>query len=237
MPPQKIKGVVFDLDGTLIHSVIDFPKMKRHMIGILEANGVPQGILTPQDLNVEIFEKAEKTWDEKGKLEAERVEVRAQLEEAMNQGEIEAIATVEEIEGAAETIRTLKENGYKLAILTRSHHAYAVEALKKIGAHRYFDLILGRSETPRPKPYAEAMEHTAKLMGLPLDELVLVGDHRLDQMTTESAGCRFIGVKTGRRGDESWGEQKPEILLNSVGDIPDYLSNLEAASQRQPHKS
>jgi beta-phosphoglucomutase-like phosphatase (HAD superfamily) len=129
--------------------------MKRHMIDTLEANGVPQGLLTTKDLNVEIFEKAERAWDEKGKPESERV----------NQGEMEAIATVERVEGATETARTLKERGYKLAILTRSHNAYAVEALKKIGACEYFDLIIGRNETPKPKPYAEAMEHTAELMG------------------------------------------------------------------------
>ena len=226
MAPGKIKGIVFDLDGTLIHSSIDFPKMKRHMINILEANGVPQGLLTTKDLNVEIFEKAERAWDEKGKPESERIGVRAQLEKAMNQGEIEAIATVEQVEEATETVRTLKEKGYKLAILTRSHHAYAVEALKKIGAYKYFDLIIGRNETPKPKPYAEAMEHTAELMGVRLDEVVLVGDHRLDMMSAANAGCLFVGVCTGRRGDESWGGQKPEVLFDSISNVPAYLEDL-----------
>ena len=226
MAPNVIKGVVFDLDGTLIHSSIDFPKMKRHMIDILEANGVPQGLLTTKDMNVEIFEKAERAWDEKGKPESERIGVRAQLEEAMNLGEIEAIATVEQVEEATETVRTLKERGYKLAILTRSHHAYAVEALKKIGAYEYFDLIIGRNEAPKPKPYAEAMKHTAELMGVRLDEVVLVGDHRLDMMSAANAGCLFVGVCTGRRGDESWGGQKPEVLFDSISDVPSYLEDL-----------
>lgn len=226
MTSKSVKGVVFDLDGTLIHSIIDFPKMKRRMIGILEANGVPHGILSPRDMNVEIFEKAERAWDEKAKPESERVGVRAQLEEAMNQGEIEAIATVEQIDGAAKTIRALKEKGYELAVLTRSHHAYAVEALKKIGVYEHFGLIIGRNETPKPKPYPEAMEHTAELMELPLDEVILVGDHRLDMMTAVSAGCRFVGVRTGARGDQSWGDQRPEVLLESVSSLPDYLKGL-----------
>lgn len=226
MTTGRIKGVVFDLDGTLIYSIIDFPKMKRHMIGILEANGVPQGLLTTKDLNVEIFEKAERAWDDKGKPESERVGVRAQLEEAMNQGEMEAITTVEQVEGATETVRTLKERCYELAILTRSHSSYAVEALKKIGAYEYFDLIIGRNETPKPKPYAEAMEHTVELMGMRLEEVVLVGDHRLDMMSAANAGCLFVGVRTGRRGDESWGGQKPEVLFDSINDVLSYLEGL-----------
>ncbi len=226
MALSKIKGIVFDLDGTLIHSSIDFPKMKHHMIDILEANGVPQGLLTTKDLNVEIFEKAERAWDERGKPESERVGVRAQLEEAMNLGELEAIATVEQVEEATETVRKLKVRGYKLAILTRSHHAYAVEALRKIGAYEYFDLIIGRNEAPKPKPYAEAMEHTAELMGMRLDEVVLVGDHRLDMMSAANAGCLFVGVRTGRMGDESWGGQKPEALFDSISDVQAYLEDL-----------
>jgi len=52
--PEKLKGVVFDLDGTLIRSTIDFTKMKGHMIEILERNGIPDGILTPTETTVVI---------------------------------------------------------------------------------------------------------------------------------------------------------------------------------------
>ena len=59
-----------------------------------------------------------------------------------------------------------------------------------------------------------------------VDEVILVGDHRLDMMTAVSAGCRFVGVRTGARGDQSWGDQKPEVLLESVSSLPDYLRDL-----------
>jgi len=210
-----------------VHSKIDFPKMKARMIKLLEENGVPRGLLDTGQLNVAIVAKAEGAWDEIGKPEEERAKVLRRVDEIMNEGELEAIATMEEVEGSSGAVRRLKGEGYKLAVLTRSHHEYAEEALRKFGMLECFDLILGRGETPRPKPYAEALEHTARLLGLGTDEIVLVGDHELDYTSASNAGCRFIGVRTGQRGDRSWGARRPDVLLDSVADVPDYLLNCE----------
>jgi len=63
----RFKGIVFDLDGTLVDSEIDFRKMKARMISLLEENGAPKGVLTPEQTNVVILEKAERFWEEQGK--------------------------------------------------------------------------------------------------------------------------------------------------------------------------
>ena len=219
----KIKGIVFDLDGTLIHSNIDFPGMKRGMIEILEDRDIPRGIFTPKQTTVVILAEAYEIWSAQGKEEAEIAEIQEALEETMNHGELEAISTVEEVEGASDALRLLKERGYILAVLTRSHHAYAVDALKKIGAHEYFDLILGRGETRKPKPSAEALKHTSELLGLSLEEILFVGDNHIDHATAINAECLFVGVRSGPRGDDSWAQNRPEILLDDVSDLPGYL--------------
>jgi phosphoglycolate phosphatase-like HAD superfamily hydrolase len=133
---------------------------------------------------------------------------------------------VTEVAGATGAIRKLKEMGFKLAVLTRSHHAYAVEALRKIRAETYFDFILGRGETPKPKPYAEALQHASKLMGLPLKEVIFIGDHHIDSTCAQNAECYFVGVRSGPRGEDSWEKNRPEVLLDSVADLPSYLSTL-----------
>lgn len=221
----KTKGIVFDLDGTLIHSNIDFPGMKRRMIEILEDRDIPRGMFTPKQTTVVILAEADEIWSAQGKEEAEIAEIQEALEETMNHGELEAILTVEEVEGASDALRLLKERGYMLAVLTRSHHAYAVEALKKIGAHKYFDLILGRDETRKPKPYAEALRHTSELLGLSLEEILFVGDNHIDHATAVNAECLFVGVRSGPRGDDSWAQNRPEILLDDVSDLPGYLDS------------
>ena len=229
MGSNRFKGIVFDLDGTLIHSTIDFRKMKRNMIGVLEANDAPSGVLNTDMITVDILERAEGYWEEAGRAEESRAKLRARMEELMNQGELEAIPLVEEIEGASRALHQLKEQGYSLGILTRSHYEYAVEALKKIEAYDCFDVVLGRGQTPRPKPYPEALNHTAELMGLGMDELVFVGDMYLDLESAVNSGCEFIGVDTSGRGRRSWREEVPKVLLESVADLPEYMSSLRQA--------
>jgi phosphoglycolate phosphatase len=222
---MKLKGIVFDLDSTLVQSHVDFPKMKKRIIKLLEGNGHPPDTLSPTDqTTVVIMEHAEREWERQGKPEEKRQMLRDSITVYMNQGELEAVETLEEIPGVSEAVEKLKAKGLKLAVLTRGHHEYAVEALKKTGMLDYFDLILGRGETPQPKPYREAIDHTVRRMGLTVDDVVMVGDHQIDYDSAKSSRCMFIGVATGRRGLRSWeNETPPPVLLDSVADLPAYI--------------
>ncbi len=220
----RYKGIVFDLDGTLVNSEVDFVKMKRNMIAVLEEHGAQKGVLTPQMTTVVILENARKYWAEQGKTEKERQWLEEEMTRLMDQGELEAVETLTAIKGAKEAVHKLRAMGYRLSILTRSHHQYAQKALEKTGMLGDFELILGRGETPQPKPYAEAMTHAAKMMGLKLGEVFLVGDHHIDATCALNAKCHFIGVATGPRPERAWEALKPEIILPSVADLPAYLA-------------
>lgn len=220
-----LKGIIFDLDGTLINSKIDFPGMKRSIISLLESEGIPKGLLSPNMTTVEILGKAEDHW--KGRSEEEKGEILRRVEEIMDGAELEALKTVVEVEGASEALKRLRGMGLKLAVLTRGHRAYALRALEKTGMLKHFDVILGRGETPKPKPNPEALIHTAALMGLKPEEVLLVGDHRIDMECAERAGCRFIGVRTGPLGEGSWGEKRPDVLMESLAQLAEYLSGAE----------
>ena len=114
---------------------------------------------------------------------------------------------------------------FRMAILTRSHHEYAVEALKKLKISQYFDPILGRGQTPKPKPYKESLEHTAMLMNIPIENLVFIGDHHIDYQTAKNTGCDFIGVDTPSKYREPWDGDRPEIILKNVGALPDHFKH------------
>jgi len=220
-----LKGIIFDLDSTLIQAHIDFVEMKKHMIKLLEEHGHSKGELSPTDqTTVQIMECAREAWEQNEKPRDECQLVNETIEEIMNKGELEAVVNLTEIEGACEAIIRLKEKGLKLAILTRSHHEYALKALDKIKALDSFDVVLGRNETPEPKPYKGAIDHTLKLIGLEHDEVAMIGDHQIDRDSATNSGTVFIGVATGRRGLKSWADETPpEHFLPSVKELPDYL--------------
>jgi phosphoglycolate phosphatase len=225
--PDKLKllGIIFDLDSTLIQTEIDFVEMKNNMITLLEEYGHPHGVLSPTDhTTVQIMEAAKLEWQNQSKPKKECDQLVERIEQIMNKGELDAISKIKEIEGASKAVKRLVEKELKLAILTRSHHAYAVESLKMLGIFDYFDVILGRHETPEPKPYKGAIDYTVKLMGLSVDDVAMVGDHQIDWDSAINSGCLFIGVATGRRGLKSWKDENPPThLIWSVSKLPEYL--------------
>jgi phosphoglycolate phosphatase len=222
---MTIKGIVFDLDSTLVDSHVDFPRMKEKIIRYLEENEHPKDTLSSTAMTtVQIMEEAEKNWAKQCKAEPQKQRMREKITEYMDQVELEAVETLTEIPGARCAVEQLKALGYKLAILTRSHNQYAIKALEKTGMAHLFNPVLGRGETPQPKPYKEALEHTARLMDLTVDEVIMVGDHQIDRDSATNSGCTFIGVETGNRGLKSWMDEKPPaVLLKSVADLPEYV--------------
>lgn len=224
---SPVKGIVFDLDGTLVHSAIDFRKMKPRMIEYLASKGADKEQLSPRDLNVTIISKGEKMLREKGIPEEEIKRILEHVEEIMNETEMEGVAETKPIQGAQEALKKIKEQGYKTAILTRGHHKYAVEALRITGLLDYFDLVIGREETPKPKPHGEALEHAAKLLQLNLNELIFVGDHPIDSTCAENAKVRFIGVLTGAGKPETWQEAGCSEVIEGIWELPEYLKKGE----------
>jgi HAD superfamily hydrolase (TIGR01549 family) len=220
---EKIKGIIFDLDGTVIHSEIDFYKMKSRMIKIFECNGIESGLLKLTETTVAILKKANEKLLEQEKTPDEIERIESELEEVMNQVEHEALPFIKPIESAAEAIKKIKKMGFKLAILTRSNQKYAIEALKKISAYEYFDVILGRENTDKPKPDMESILQASQKLGLTLNDVIIVGDNHIDASCAANAKCPFIGVRTGPRGEDSWQHPKPKNLLNSIKELPEFL--------------
>ncbi len=218
-----VKGVVFDLDGTLIRSSVDFKAMKRRMIDILARYGVPRELLGTDKTTVENLRRAERIWDEMGVDQEVRRKALKEVEEVMNEAELEALPTVEAIEGVREALEKLRGKGLKLAVLTRGHQTYAVEALRRAGLLELIDVILTRDTVRKPKPDPEALLEAAKRLGLGIDEIIFVGDHPMDSACAEGASVRFIAVLTGWMGEDEWRAVGVSEVVESVSTLPEYL--------------
>jgi len=218
-----VKGVVFDLDGTLIRSSVDFKAMKRRMIDILARYGVPRELLGTDKTTVENLRRAERIWDEMGVDQEVRRKALREVEEVMNEAELEALPTVEAIEGVREALEKLRGKGLKLAVLTRGHQTYAVEALRRAGLLELIDVILTRDTVRKPKPDPEALLEAAKRLGLGIDEIIFVGDHPMDSACAEGASVRFIAVLTGWMGEDEWRAVGVSEVVESVSTLPEYL--------------
>lgn len=100
---------------------------------------------------------------------------------------------------------------YPLALLSNKGEALSRKVLAGLGLDRYFREILGGDSLPTRKPDPAGLHLLAERLGVPVTELVLVGDTRIDAETATNAGCPFVLVE--------WGFPRPpgvEFLLTDL---------------------
>ena len=199
----RYKAVVFDLDGTLQDSKIDYQKMTERVRQILISEGIPESALGDRRAVYLIIRGGEDSLLELG-VRNDRVQAVLDLmTEAMNVTELEATDRVEPKRNAHQTLETLHRNGILLGIATRSHRVYAERCLAKMGMRHYILGLLARDDVPFPKPDPRHLFETIALLDVDPGDVLYVGDTTTDLETARAAEVDFVGYKR----DEAWGQR------------------------------
>jgi HAD superfamily hydrolase (TIGR01509 family) len=194
---------VFDLDGTLQNSKIDYDKMTERVRDILLIEGIPNDALGKRR-DIYLIIRGGK--DSLLRLGLTKFRVEPVLElmtEAINVTELEAVNCVELNPNALQALNILSENGIQLGITTRSHRLYAEKCLFRHDIRQYFSGVLARDDVKYPKPDPRHLLATISLLNVKPEDVVYVGDTITDLETARSAEIRFIGYKR----DEVWGQR------------------------------
>lgn len=177
-PINQIKGFIFDLDGTLVTSKLDF-------IYLREQVGCP-----PKQDILRFIEGL----GEAQQMVANRIVTDYELQDAQN-----ALW----IDGALPLIQYLASSQQPVAIVTRNSQPATQHKLKH--HHRLFDPIVTR-EDAAPKPNPEALLHIAELWQLPVHQLAYVGDYLYDIQAAKNAGmlaCLFAPDELPEYADQA----------------------------------
>ncbi len=178
-----LRAVLFDLDGTLIQTHIDFPAMTQVMTRLARDAGVAESVTDGKDI-LSLVEAAAEDVDKRGGDGAAlRRTAFAQLEEM----EVIGCAHPELLPGTRELLTALTERGVKIAVVTRNCRKVSVGLLARFSLPH--DLLLTRDDVRRTKPNPEHLWEALHLLDTLPEHAGMVGDHWMDIQAGERAGC------------------------------------------------
>jgi HAD superfamily hydrolase (TIGR01509 family) len=185
----KAGGVLLDFDGPVcsIFAGYPAPEVAELMRRVLRANGgvADGGVLTEAD-PLEVLEY----------VAANNVDLLDTVEEALCAAELEAAASAEPTPDADKVIRHIAQMRIPLVVVS-NNSAPAIEAyLRARDLSRFVDGVVGRSfaHPERMKPNPWPIFQAAQLVGVPVDQCILIGDSDTDVAAALAAGARCIGV-------------------------------------------
>jgi beta-phosphoglucomutase len=193
--PQKgpaggaITAAIFDMDGTLIHSTqADYEAWRKLFL----------------DYNIDLsFERyfpllGKKSSDVVGSiLNLQGAEADAAMQKKMDyfrEGAMEK--GIETIPFAEALVRSMKEQGMKLALATSSRRPKTELVLQQTGLHRYFDVIVTGDQVDNGKPAPDIFLKAAKRLQVTTDACIVFEDAASGVQAAKSAGMKCVAITT-----------------------------------------
>ena len=211
-----IKGVIFDLDGTLLNTLNDLHNavcfalsnnnIKTFDISYTKAY-IGDGI---KMLITRALKHNNLEFDEKVMYDFKEYYTNHQLDYTVP------------YEGILELIDKLKNLDYKIAIVSNKFQE-GVTSLGKKFFNNNFDVLIGSSKSIKLKPHPDMLLLACDKLSLKVDECIFVGDSDVDMITANNANMKVVGVTWGFRDENVLKDNNATYIINTPNELLDLI--------------
>jgi len=114
---------------------------------------------------------------------------------------------------------------HRLGLVTSGDRDRVVRQLRAFRLTRLFSARVCSGDTPHKKPHPAPLRLALRQMSLEPSACVYVGDSPEDLEMARRAGVRAIAVLGPFPTEQRLRAARPELLLESIGELPDALQN------------
>jgi phosphoglycolate phosphatase len=211
---HHIKAIIFDFDGTLAVLNIDFNAMREQVFELMRHFDVEEKLITERYL-LEIVDEVYQILWEKNPSGAEAFY--QESHHILHEVEMRAADKGKLIPGAEATLKSLREKGIKVGIITRN----CEDAVRRVfpNIDRFCDVFISRNSVKKVKPHPDHLSSAMKALDMEGEEAVMIGDHTIDIQAGKRVGMRTIGVLTGRTKREEFEKAGADDILGNATEI------------------
>ncbi len=213
-----LKAVVFDFDGTLASLEIDFNLMRSRVKDLILSYGMDSSS-HDRGYTLETVAAVRSALSETNQTRAEEFNARARA--LIEEIEMEAARRGSLFPFTRPALKSLKDGGYRLAVITRNFGA-AVDLVFP-DRRDFFSVFLPRESVTRVKPDPEHLTAAVRGLDVAAKETLMVGDHPIDIKTGQSAGTMTAGLASGRISKEELALSGADLTVDHVGQLAEYL--------------
>jgi phosphoglycolate phosphatase-like HAD superfamily hydrolase len=233
--------ILFDMDGTLIiqkerpvytgtttfHS--SYLSIKEHMKQIVVKYGIPLHLVSGLDRMASIWNTTIRYLEDQRYPEDQIKNIITEINVPFMIEERSDYDVSILLPGTIDGLESLKQMEYELGLVTTaSRESYDrisnSENYERFG--RYFTYSVTRDECRYIKPEPEPINKILEYFGT--SSFVYVGDSDHDAQACKTAGGDFILINTRGYDRETINEIEPNIVINSLEELPDVITRIHS---------
>ena len=214
--PIPIKIILLDLDGTLLHSAPELAEAANRMLRDMGCSAVSQDLLMSYIGNgISWLVKRALTGD----MHAEPAAALYQRAMPIFEKHYTGLSLLSKAyDGVIEGLDAMKQAGFRLGCITNKSERYTGPLLREAGLAQYFEIVLSGDSLPEKKPHPMPLLHAAKFFGVPIGQVLLIGDSRNDALAARAAGCPIFCVPYGYNHGRPVGELDIDAVIPCISD-------------------
>lgn len=209
----SVRGVVLDLDGTLVDTIADVAAALSGAFGAVGLPAVgPEQVLPAMghgavDLVRSVLRGVDPARaDDDAFVQAVHADYQERY--AARPAELSEVFA----DGTA-ALHALREAGLRVGICTNKSTRLAHAVLEAVGLSQVVEVVVGRDAVEHPKPDPRHLLEVLDQLGLAPEETVYVGDNPVDVVVGTGAGVTYRHVAWGEPVDSS------VVRLERFGDL------------------
>ena len=219
---HKIKGVLFDMDGTVLDSEGLFEQAQLLLLeeyGVISSNSELEEFkgMSYKDFYPRFMSK----FNVVEEVDCIRSKLRTYLHKIME-------TDLKFIDGFENFYKSyIKDSNLKVGLITNTTRLSYEKIQTCIHIDDYFNFVITVTEAKEPKPspvpYIQAMEY----LSLDVNETIIIEDSKTGLLSAVRSKAKVLGITTSLSNHQIKDIDQDIIVANSYKDISEYFKNLD----------